>query len=446
MNVRISRIGRHLPVVAGVALIAAAVLWLPRMGNEGHADVVFGSWAQVSAGGMHTCALDGAGKVSCWGEAGGEPIPSPEGTFSQISSGGAHACGLMTSGGTLSCWGRDFLGSTKPPAGKFIQVSAGWDYSCAIREGGAVACWGWNEDGQASPPAGSFTSIAAGYYHTCGILRGGAVRCWGSSESFSGAPDGTFTQVVVGKEHTCGLRPGGQVVCWGANPGGLGPQGAPPPKPDHGRTTPPEGKFKALSGGYDHTCAVKAGGEAICWGHNAVDQARAPNESFQRVSAGFFHSCGIREDESLHCWGWRKPLAVIPDVISRLKLAHKAANLDTAFSTAGAHHCPYQGLGLLYLRQNRMGLMLENLNAVLKRKKYMTRLDPSSLGKLMAEVLTPREREVLAADLGAGDVASEELKRLAREYKVEEEQIRDIERHAYTKLEVALSRRKKVRE
>ena len=82
---------------------------------------------------------------------------------------------------------------------------------------------------------------------------------------------------------------------------------AEPPKPDQ--------RFVIVGSGNFHTCALRANGEAVCWGasppgkaaeHGQADfgQASPPNgERFAANSSGGFHTCGLRDDGAAACWG-----------------------------------------------------------------------------------------------------------------------------------------------
>jgi alpha-tubulin suppressor-like RCC1 family protein len=69
---------------------------------------------QVRAGVFHTCALDGAGVVSCWGYnvAGQTNVPARVRQATQVSAGGRHTC-VLDGAGVVTCWGDDTQGQTK---------------------------------------------------------------------------------------------------------------------------------------------------------------------------------------------------------------------------------------------------------------------------------------------------------------------------------------------
>ncbi len=369
-------IKRHHLALGALVLVVVVVILLNLPGGQQPTRAA-GAWATVSAGARITCALDREGSVACWGASHGTP---PAGLrLRRLSVGGNHACGI-TSAGALTCWGRAFKGSTRPPAGQFVELSAGWDYTCAVRQGGKVACWGWNLDGQASAPEGTFSSLAAGYHHTCGVRTDGEVVCWGVNRAGQcDAPAGPFEQVVVSQCHTCGLRASGKVQCWGcdqasmARPGGKADNAA-------SRNTPPSVQFKTLSAGFLHTCGVTTADTARCWGHNAVGQSAPPPGAFTQVEAGFFHTCGLTvENVRLECWGWREPVLSVPGQQATLNRA-QARPVAPGAPVPGLtdHTCPYEGMGLLYLRQGRASEASQSLGRAtkivsnVKYRKFMT--------------------------------------------------------------------------
>src|SRR5690606_4522223 len=86
------------------------------------------------------------------------------GTVVQISAGGVHTCALLDTG-SVRCWGSGSLGqigygNTNPRIGdNEVPASAG-----DVNVGGNVE------------------QIVAGGFHTCALLDAGNVRCWGQGE------------------------------------------------------------------------------------------------------------------------------------------------------------------------------------------------------------------------------------------------------------------------
>ena len=227
-------------------------------------------------------------------------LTAPAGTFAQVSLGFYHACALKPDG-TVACWfpddwtlwgnpAADDNGQATPPAGSFTQLSAGGFHTCAVRSDGTVACWGRNTDGQASPPAGTFTQISAGYTHTCGLQAGGTIVCWGSNSNGQSTPAaGVFTRVTAGGTHTCGLRSDGSVACWGSN--------------IFGQSVPPAGTFTQVSAGFNRTCGLTPPGSLACWGNGVSTHPPPSTGTYTQISTGFRQTCALELDHSVACWG-----------------------------------------------------------------------------------------------------------------------------------------------
>ena len=136
-------------------------------------DVAAGTtWSQVSAGASHTCAVDAAGALWCWGKNhDGEVGVGDPATMDWVSSPVQVA-----------------------PERRWSQVACGDGFTCAIAEDRGLWCWGKNDAGQLGlddtmrriAPARvgmalDWVALAAGRRHACGIRAGGGLFCWGDN-------------------------------------------------------------------------------------------------------------------------------------------------------------------------------------------------------------------------------------------------------------------------
>lgn len=201
----------------------------------------------------------GTTNLVCYGS--GFPA-APAEVLASYSIGGQHGCGLLASG-EVRCWGKNDRGQATAPTGTFKLVTTGQNHSCAIATDGSLKCWGDNTSGQATAPTGTFKAVSCGWTHTCAIDSADALVCFGASTGdLTAAPKGTFKAVAAGAEHSCALTLVGDVACWGALE--LFP--------------PPKGPFVAiygeqLTGQRIRGCALRADGEALCWGRDSFGKA-----------------------------------------------------------------------------------------------------------------------------------------------------------------------------
>ncbi len=281
--------------------------------------------SSVAAGGNHSCAIDAAGGVKCWGNNSHGQLGSGSATDSStpvqvvgLASGTRalflstyYSCALLDSG-TVTCWGGGNLPAGPVPftnvpravvglPASVKSVAAGLEHACALTTQGAVWCWGSNFAGQlgngstnssAAPVqvaglASGVASIAASKYHTCAVTNAGALSCWGlnttgalgnGTTSNSSIPvpvsglGAGIASVAAGYEHTCALTQGGSVLCWGSNQFQQFGNGSnvstltPVSIPNLG-----SGLASLSSGGF-HTCALLADGGGLCWGFNSSGQ------------------------------------------------------------------------------------------------------------------------------------------------------------------------------
>ena len=282
------------------------------VGGESSVPVTVGGFTStvapyISAGNAHTCAIfDGA--AACWGkndvgQLGIGTTGASTGTatavtgghdFAQISAGGRHTCAVDTAH-ALWCWGGNDFGqlgdsgvsgayATDPiqvrPDLDWYSVAAGDEFTCGQLYGNGstaqVYCWGRNDRKQfgyfdnGAPQSivprlaglfnGSSNGISAGGQFVCAAFTGGApneaLYCWGANEHgqlgrgtvsvadsmpvpptpFAGGVGLEYVVPIVGRTHACALTAADprKIFCWGENTDGrfgIGRQGGDEPTP-----------------------------------------------------------------------------------------------------------------------------------------------------------------------------------------------------------------------
>jgi len=288
------------------------------------------SYTSISSGDSHTCAIEANGDAWCWGLNGsgqlgvdegeervpGSYAPVPVGgfhAFVAISAGGDHTCALDGAGAAW-CWGGNFNGqagvagewevrspAAVPGGHVFTTISATLSSTCALDEDGAAWCWGANDQGtlgdggsnfESSDPVAvvgghSFVALAGSASHYCGLTADGEAWCWGNNYSGQlGAPNPSdfewtssepllvhgghaFDAIATGAHHTCAVDRGGETWCFGnGDDGQLGSadpaDGGPTPVPVSGGHA-----FVSMSASNNTTCGLTTDGAAHCWGSNA---------------------------------------------------------------------------------------------------------------------------------------------------------------------------------
>ncbi len=288
----------------------------------------FSGWLNVSAGGYHTLAVKGDGSLWSWGYNG----------YGQLGDGTTadRAVPGPVSGVT---------------ANTIVDVSAGFNHSAVVLTNGSVLTWGYNGNGQlgngtftnsatAVSAAGISTAVEveASENHTLIRLSNGTLRACGYNGNgalgdgttttrntpvtcvgVSGALYiGTFyrTSGYIGSadpDLVCmtGDNANGQIgnetyidktafTCIDLTPITVSNLSFPPSK---------------VTGGYQHTAAIRADGSLWAWGYNGYGQlgdGTTTNKNYPvkvgtatnwvQVSSGYYHIMAIKSDGTL--WGW----------------------------------------------------------------------------------------------------------------------------------------------
>jgi alpha-tubulin suppressor-like RCC1 family protein len=249
-----------------------------------------GELVGVASGDFHSCGVDRDGAAWCWGSDSNGQLGSSESEtcgefalpcsftpvavasdrrFGLITAGSIHTCAL-DQGGEAWCWGNNddhqlghqaALGRNVPGLAAqgrvFQRLTAGRRHTCGLVRDGAVYCWGDNTKDQLGAGSSAvaevavrvssavrFVAVSAGWWHTCALAADGAAYCWGSDR---------FGQL--------GALPGPRDVC---------------PAADSCSTVPVRvaggRRFVAIGAGGAHSCALTVEGVAYCWGDNSLGQ------------------------------------------------------------------------------------------------------------------------------------------------------------------------------
>ena len=283
------------------------------------------TWKQVACAYQHTAAIKTDGSLWTWGfnDRGhlgtndGTQRSTPVTTFAggntwkQVSAGGFNTAAIKTDG-TLWIWGRNNNTSTLginlnsdvnriTPITTFSggttwkQVSAGNEHIAAIKTDGTLWTWGRNAEGQ------------------LGINAAGNSRSTPVT-TFAGSTD--WKSVSCGTQHTAAIKTDGTLWTWGRNAEGqLGDFST------TSRSTPVTTfsggtNWKSVSGGYQHTAAIKTDGSLWTWGDggngrlgtNDGTRRSTPVTTFsggtnwKQVSAAEAQTMAVKTDGTL--WGW----------------------------------------------------------------------------------------------------------------------------------------------
>ena len=342
-----------------------------------------GRLTSICAGGYHSLALDERGNAWAWGwngfgqladgSATDRFVPvvgfaSAVGSLAGVSAGGLHSVALDVVSSTWAAGfnedgqlgdgsrsARDAPVHTRLPEDiVLVSVSAGDFHTLALDQHGEAWAWGWNGNGQlgdgstldrSAPvriqvPAGTtFASVAAGGFHSVAIDQDGAAWGWGANQ-LGEVGDGTqeqrvvpvrvampaaasFTRVAAGEQHSVALDQRGNVWAWGRNDHGqLGDDSVMSRPVPTEVSMPAQVAFSRVSAGGFHTLALDLDGRAWSWGRNedgqlgdaSLDGHRTPVQvdapeatTFVDVTAGYHHSMAL--DDLGNAWAWGRNLS-----------------------------------------------------------------------------------------------------------------------------------------
>jgi alpha-tubulin suppressor-like RCC1 family protein len=164
---------------------------------------------KVVAGNGYTCALVGAGKISCWGYNGSGQLGIDEPVEDVFNP--SYVLGISNA----------------------VDIAAKHSHTCALLDNGTIKCWGYNSSGQLGDGTTSTrrspvlvsdistaTQVVVEYNHTCAVLEDRTVKCWGAD--YGSVPVlvpalSNVTQITAGYNHTCAVLEDGTAKCWGDN-------------------------------------------------------------------------------------------------------------------------------------------------------------------------------------------------------------------------------------
>lgn len=285
------------------------------------------TFASVSFGTRHTCAITTSNNLKCWGlnsdgQIGigntiNQSLPVTVGSgYLSVSVGTQSTCAIDLSN-KLWCWGDNTFGqlgltnntdfqTPQPvlPGSDFSLVSVGANTACAVTLSQELFCWGRNNKGQIGDNstvdrntpvliASGIQKVSAGAEVGCYIDGTNNLYCWGQNgdaEIGQGAISpteyltptfvgGSYLDVKVGKNmkgngpgtHVCGLTTASGVNCWGSSNFG---QNAPSISWVVTPTSFEAGTFSAVETGELQTCAKTFGGQWRCRG--AAEESQLP--------------------------------------------------------------------------------------------------------------------------------------------------------------------------
>lgn len=338
---------------------------------------VYWDWTDFDVGYQASCARRNNDQTYCWGlknygvlgdgdtSPGVEYLPTlTSGTYSKISIGHEHVCAIEEGTNFLYCWGsygsgRLGLGDTgnenifvpTKVTGTWKDVSPGDNHTCAIDMNDLAYCWGNGAVGALGQGIAdiedklvptqilggiAWSKIVAGDNFNCGIEKTtGHLYCWGWGQYGRlgiaiGDSDNRYEPTLISSDfwidlssiddHACAIDSNKDLYCWGYGLSYRLGNGSPTSKYIPTEITDSGKKWKSVSAGAQHTCAIEDVTEkAYCWGegnngrlgNNDITEADQPtpvlvygNKSWEKISSGGYMTCGLEKNTNkVFCWG-----------------------------------------------------------------------------------------------------------------------------------------------
>ena len=283
------------------------------------------NWKQISCGDSHTAAVKTDGTLWTWGAGSsgqlGDNTATPKSTpvttflggtnWKQVACGANHNAAIKTDG-TLWTWGFNSAGQIGDNTGtarstpvttfaggaNWKQVACGQQHTAAIKTDGTLWTWGSNYNRQIGDNTATNRSIPV--------------------TTFAGGTN--WKQVACGSQHTAAIKTDGTLWIWGYNQfGQLGSNDSGVNRPTPITTFLGGTNWKQVANGQSqlHTAAIKTDGTLWTWGFNSygqlgdntTTQRNTPVTTFsggtnwKQVSGGNQHTAAIKTDGTLWTWG-----------------------------------------------------------------------------------------------------------------------------------------------
>ncbi len=255
--------------------------------------------------------------------------------------------------GTLRAWGNPALLGTPPPdvcgsqrcsvsprpipgIDRVVSVATALGGACALRDDRTLWCWGLTVGLTGSESLvprlvddrRDVVEVFSGLHFVVPRRADGTLLGRAASEGLGTSVPPAWTIAAGSALHLCATLPDRTMRCWGPNTHGQ--LGADEPRVPTLRETPRDPGLdcvRAVSRGYEHTCALRTDGTVWCWGSNTGGESGAPaaanepcpNGSGQRcirhprrvegidhadsLYLGPGRTCAIRSDRTVWCWG-----------------------------------------------------------------------------------------------------------------------------------------------